>query len=58
MDTLDIHILRRHPNEFTRVECTFCGKVAARWNGAVGADTACSACDDAFEAQYALQGGQ
>jgi len=57
-ETLDRKTLRLYPNDFTEATCTYCGDVAARWNGAWGSTTSCAACDDAAEAAYAAQGGQ
>ena len=57
-ETLDRKTLRLYPEQFTPATCTYCGDVAARWNGAWGSDTSCAACDDYHEAIYAAQGGQ
>lgn len=58
--TLDEKVLRDSPNTFVRATCYLCGAVAARWRGLSPAfrDTACTACEDADEAEYARQGGQ
>ena len=57
-ETLDRKTLRLYPDQFTEATCSYCGDVAARWNGAWGSTTSCQSCEDYAEAQYAAQGGE